>query len=69
MEAMMWRDQKQNLGDHVSSPRKVSRHIDINSKKDNEEVEKEENEEDVEQVADGDGDDAQSEDDKQVSLL
>jgi len=43
--------------------------IDINGKKDNEEVEKEENKEDVKQVADGSGDNAQSEDDKQVSFL
>jgi hypothetical protein len=47
-----------------SRPQKKLRHLDVNE----EEVKKEENEENVEQVV-GDGDKAQSEDIEQVSLL
>ena len=36
-------------------PQKRSRHIDIDGKKDDKEVEEEENKEDIEQIVDGDG--------------
>ena len=48
-------------------PRKKSRHVGVRGKE-NEKVEEEKDEDDVEQV-DNDGDDAQSEDIEQVSLL